>query len=161
MSKISVRIFIILLVFAAPGVILAGGKSDEADRESLTQLLDNYSRFLEAGDFEAWGNLHAEDVVKMPPDAPAATSREEMVKGTAMTGTMFHFTGFDVSIEEIIIRGNYAQAWGNYKMALVSKGDGPTIPVDGKYLTLFEKMDDGSWIITHDCFNSNVPPPMP
>jgi ketosteroid isomerase-like protein len=41
---------------------------------------------------------------------------------------------------------------------MTPKEKGEPIFVDGKYLTIYKKQADGSWKISHDCYNSNVPP---
>jgi uncharacterized protein (TIGR02246 family) len=46
-------------------------------------------------------------------------------------------------------------------LTITPKDGSEPIPVDGKYLTIFEKQSDGSWKIYRDIFNSNVPPPAP
>ncbi|MHC4533430.1 MAG: YybH family protein, partial [Planctomycetota bacterium] len=57
--------------------------------------------------------------------------------------------------------GDLGYAWGNYTLSLIPKAGGDTAYVDGKYLTVSKRQADGSWKISHDCFNSNVPPPPP
>ncbi len=37
-------------------------------------------------------------------------------------------------------------------------GDGPTISMDGKYLYVYQRLDDGSWRIARDIYNDNAPP---
>lgn len=150
---------VVLLTITALFLLMAEEKTDQNEQEELIRLLDDYGNFLKERDFEAWGMLHSENVVKMPPDAPPTTNRADMVSGILQTATFFDFYSFEVDVREVTINGKRAQSWGVYNMELKSRDGGPTILVDGKFLTLFMKDDQGRWVITHDCFNSNVPPP--
>ena len=60
--------------------------------------------------------------------------------------------------EETQVDGDMGLARGTYTLSIIPKAGGDTAYVDGKYLTLCKRQADGSWKISHDCFNSNVPP---
>jgi len=159
MKKYKVFVFLILLMLAAPVVLIAGGNSEKADEEKIIAVLDDYGKFLIAGDYESWGLLHSENVVKMPPDVFPTTTRQDMVLQSSKSGEFMDIVSFDVDMKELSIQKDYAYTWGTYNLGLVLKDGGQSVLVDGKYLTLFRKGKDGNWSITHDCFNSNVPPP--
>jgi len=91
MKKYKVFVFLILLMLAAPVVLIAGGNSEKADEEKIIAVLDDYGKFLIAGDYESWGLLHSENVVKMPPDVFPTTTRQDMVLQSSKSG---EFTGY-------------------------------------------------------------------
>jgi ketosteroid isomerase-like protein len=70
---------------------------------------------------------------------------------------VFSFTEFEIFTEEVQTAGDWAYARGNYTALLDMKESGDQVPLDGKFLTIFEQQSDGSWLIHRDIFNSNVP----
>ncbi len=131
----------------------------EADIAAIEEVLNQYAVSANAGDFELWLSLHADDVVKMPPDAPAIFGIEELRANFKPA-----FDNFDTSCviypEEAHVDGDLGYARGTYSISITPKAGGETISLmpDGKYLTILKRQADGSWKISHDCYNSNVPP---
>ncbi len=127
---------------------------------ALEVALNQYAVALHAGDLELWLSLHADDVVKMPPDTPATYGIEAL--RARMEPVFDNFT-FEMVLfpEETQVDGDLGFAWGNYTLSLIPKAGGDTAYIDGKYLTISKRQPDGSWKISYDCYNSNVPPTPP
>ncbi|NNL34917.1 MAG: nuclear transport factor 2 family protein, partial [Silicimonas sp.] len=62
-------------------------------------------------------------------------------------------SAMEISPEETVIMGDWAFSRGNYTAALTRQGN--AVNVDGKFMTIFKRQDDGSWKIYRDIFNSN------
>jgi ketosteroid isomerase-like protein len=62
-----------------------------------------------------------------------------------------------IDTEEVRVAGDWAFARGTYTYTMVPKEKGATIEGTGKWLSIFEKQDDGSWKMTRDCYNDNAP----
>ncbi|MHC4256453.1 MAG: YybH family protein, partial [Planctomycetota bacterium] len=131
-----------------------------ADIAALNEALNQYAVAVNTGDFELWLSLHSDDVVKMPPDTPATIGIEEL---RANNEALFDNFTLEMALfpEETHADGDLGYTWGNYTFLLTPKAGGEPIYMDGKYLTISKRQPDGSWKISHDCFNSNVPPPPP
>ena len=133
-----------------------------ADIAAIEEVLNQYAVFLNAGDLELWLSLHADDVVKMGPDAPAIFGMEEL---RADNEPAFDSLTFEMALypEEAYVDGDLGYARGTYSISITPKAGGETISLmpDGKYLTICKRQPDGSWKISHDCYNSNVPPTPP
>ena len=133
--------------------------SVEADIAAIEEVLNQYAVSSNAGDLELWLSLHADDVVKMGPDAPAIFGIEDLRANFAPA-----FENFDTTCviypEETQVDGDMGFARGTYSISITPKAGGETIMLmpDGKYLTICKRQADGSWKISHDCYNSNVPP---
>jgi ketosteroid isomerase-like protein len=125
---------------------------------AIEEVLNQYAVAVNAGDLELWLSLHADDVVKMPPDEPAIFGIEDL-----RANNEFAFDNLTLEMvlypEEAHVDGDLGFARGNYTLLITPKAGGDTAFVDGKYLTILKRQADGSWKISHDCFNSNVPPP--
>jgi len=133
--------------------------SVEADIAAIEEVLNQYAVAVNTGDFELWLSIHAEDVVKMGPGEPAIFGREAL--RAAKQSAWDNFTlEMDLYPEEAQVDGDMGFARGTYTLSITPKAGGETIDVmtDGKYLTICKRQPDGSWKISHDCYNSNVPP---
>ena len=137
---------------------LAKQKLDvEADIAAVKEVLNQYTVGVNTGDLELWLSLHADDVVKMEPDVPAIFGKEEL---RAFFKPLFDdfITEMALYPEEAHVEGNLGFARGTYTLSITSTEGGEPFFVDGKYLTLCKRQADGSWKISHDCYNSNVSP---
>ncbi len=131
----------------------------EADIAAIKEGGNLYALALNTGDLELWLSLHTDDVVKMGPDAPAIFGNEAL--RAKMEPAFDNFT-FEMALnsEETQVDGDLGYDRGNYTVAITPKAGGETIITmpDGKFLTIYKRQADGSWKISHDCYNSNVPP---
>lgn len=123
----------------------------------IEEVLEKYTTTSMALDWPAWGALHSEKVVKMFPDSPPARSRKEMLDNVENGMKGRKFSEFKVSPVETRILDNIAFAWGFYTWETRSLEGKDPLNYSGKFLTLFTRQSDGSWLISYDCFNSNTP----
>jgi len=133
--------------------------SVEDDIAAIKECGNLYALAMETGDLELWLSLHTDDVAKMGPDAPAIFGQEEL---RASVKPLFDNFTCEMVIysEETQVTGDWAFGRGTYTFLMTPKAGGETISAmpDGKYLTIYKRQADGSWKISHDCYNSNVPP---
>jgi uncharacterized protein (TIGR02246 family) len=133
--------------------------SIEDDIAAIEEVLNQYAVALNTGDLELWLSLHADDVVKMPPNAPAIFGQDAL--RAKMEPAFDNFT-FEMALypEQAQVSGDLGFARGNYTVSMTPKAGGETIITmpDGKYSTICKRQADGSWKIYIDCYNSNVPP---
>ncbi len=133
--------------------------SVEADIAAIDEVLVQYGIASSTGDLELYMSLHTDDIVKMGPDAPATYGKEDLRASTKFLFDNFTIEGASYP-EETQVDGDLGFTRGNYTLSIIPKAGGDTAYVDGKYLTICKRQADGSWKISHDCFNSNVPPPV-
>ena len=133
--------------------------SIEDDIAAIEEVLNQYAVAVNTGDFELWLSLHADDVVKMGPDAPAIFGREALRANKEAAWDNFTLE-MGLYPEEAQVSGDLGFARGNYTLSITPKAGGETIITvpDGKYSTICKRQADGSWKIYVDCYNSNVPP---
>lgn len=131
----------------------------EADIAAIKEILKKYEVAANAGEFDSWISLWADDGVRMPPNAP---SRSGVAQITEEMKPIFEQFTLDIkitSIEEPRVFGDIGITRCSYNLAITPKAGGDKIIVepDGKALTIYKKQLDGNWKIIYDCFNSNVP----
>ena len=102
------------------------------------------------------GNV-TDDAYLLPPGAPMARGREAIHQVVAGLESM---DGFSVTWEPTDAvagdGGDLGYTVGSYEMTMPTEG-GPVV-VSGKYLTVWQRQDDGSWKVSADMFNDNGPP---
>jgi uncharacterized protein (TIGR02246 family) len=131
--------------------------SVEADIAAIEDVMNQYAVTVNAGDLELWLSLMTDDTIKMPPDAPAIFGKEDL---RASMQPLFDAFTLEMALypEEAQVEGNLGFARGTFTFLITPKAGGEPIYMDGKYLTILKRQADGSWKISHDCYNSNVPP---
>jgi uncharacterized protein (TIGR02246 family) len=135
-------------------------KEREENVAAIKEMLDQYAKTCNKGDFNSWMSLWADDGTQMPPDAPPRKGKAEIRLGMK---PIFDDMKLDIeikSVDDVEVHGDLGLTRCKYSLKLIPKEGGDTIDAmpDGKALTLFRKQTDGSWKIVYDCFNSNVPP---
>ena len=91
----------------------------------------------------------------MPPDAPEAVGRENIL---AVASQVFAAPGFSLtwsaSSAQVAASGDQGYSTGTYTQTF---GSPVPVRIEGKYLTLWSKDDDGRWRVVADINNANAP----
>lgn len=128
----------------------AGPLSDE-DVAALNQAADAYQAAVTAGDFDAWAAFYTEDAVIMPPGQPAIRGRDAIKAWGEAFPTIVEWTPDRVEVDG---RGDLAYVRATFSMT-VEVGEAEPVSEKGKYLEIWRKQPDGSWLIAVDIFNSD------
>jgi uncharacterized protein (TIGR02246 family) len=127
----------------------------DQDVAALRETVNRYVATSLAGDFDAWASLLTADAVFLGPNAPPIEGRAAIRQWVAGFAGMASFTATAV---EIAGAGDVAWARGTYAFAM-----GPTAAMQvsdsGKWLTVYERQSDGSWLIKRNIWNSDLPLP--
>lgn len=125
-----------------PGAVAADTAADEA---AILEIWSAYSAARVAGDAETWLGLWDENGIRMPPGVPAVDF------ATFAPGTPERFANppasMEIKPEEIVVTGDWAYSRGTFTV---------NDAVEGKFLTIFRRQDDGTWRIYRDAFNMNA-----
>jgi len=115
------------------------------------------AKWLEAfngGDAAGVASRYEQDARLMAPNMPAMEGRaaiEAFSKEFLATGAKLNF-----SLLTVHESPDMCAAVGRYEMKI------PGAPDDtGKFVEIWRKQNDGSWLIADDIFNSDVPAPAP
>ncbi len=129
------------------------------DETAIRAFFDQYAERWISHDAAGWMNLWDEDGVQMPPDDAMHVGKEAIREanspGIADKSISWSFT---IEIHEALFSGpGCAIVRGLYRLdGTPSKGAAP-IAMDGKFLSILKRQDDGTWLLYRDCFNSNTP----
>jgi uncharacterized protein (TIGR02246 family) len=149
---------LVVLVFLAAGCQSpAPAPAGLADTEK-TALRDTAQRWTQAvlaGDMAAVAAFYLEDAVLLPP-------HHGEVAGRAAIESFFRefppFTAF--ALEHVDVNGaaDLAYVRGRFTLTMQIPEAGP-LEDRGKYLEIWKKQADGSWMIKYDMFSSDIPLP--
>jgi uncharacterized protein (TIGR02246 family) len=129
----------------------------KADVAAIRSLIDSYERAVLAGDYDAAAALWAEDVIRMPPNAPMIEGRVAMLED--LKARAYVVREFNQAFDEIDGRGGLAYARGSYSITITIPENPEPVSDSGKSLAILRKQKDGSWILTTACWNSDLPLP--
>src|SRR2546423_15291306 len=113
---------------------------------------------LKRGDVAALVSNYADNAVVLSPNMTAWEGRGAISQG--LTGYLAQISLVDgrVVTKDVILAGDYAIERGTYSWTLHPKtGTGADIVDTGKYLTVWERQEGGSWKIIRDINKADRP----
>ncbi len=125
----------------------------DADKAKIQESTDKFVAAFNAGDFDAMAACYTADGVLMPPNNPSVTGHEAI---KAFIASMPKVKDFSITHDEIEGTGDRAIVYGKFAITFVMP-DGTEVKDKGKFIEVREKQTNGSWLMTHDMFNSDMP----
>lgn len=129
--------------------------SDE-DVAAIKASTEEYIQAWRSADWVTLAALHTEDGIIMPPNQSIVQGRDEIQASNEAAPPPLEA---NLIIVEIDGRGDLAYVRGTYLYAVQPEGVPEPIRDTGKYLEIRRKQEDGSWLITIDIWNSDMPLP--
>ena len=129
----------------------------KSDVALINELIHEYVQTIKDGDMESWLSLWLPEGKQMASGVPARIGHEAIREGNRPLFELF-MTEMAIHPDELRILGDHAYTHGNYDYAMTPREGGTAITGSGKFLTILNKPEDGSWKFAIDCFNDNAPP---
>ena len=123
---------------------------------AIKAATEEYIQAWRSADWVTLAALHTEDAIVMPPNESMVQGRDEI---QALNEASPAPIEANLTIVEIDGRGDLAYARGTYSVTVQPEGVPEPIQDTGKYLEIRRKQEDGSWLITIDIWNSDLPLP--
>ena len=142
---------------AEEAVTQVAGLADE-DVAAIRASTEAYLQAWRSGDWAALTGLHTEDAIVMPPNESAIQGRDAIQAWNEPDPPPIEA---NLTIVEIDGRGDLAYVRGTYTLTYEPIGEPGPIQDTGKYIEIRRKQQDGSWLISIDIFNSDLPLPPP
>ena len=147
-----------VLLVAAPALgQQSATDQDLAEAEAVEEQWRRVIATFEDGDVDAFMALTTKDVVLMPPGGSTLSGRE------AARPLMEDFFGTfaieieRLSMEEIVVAGEWAFVRDTYVSSLTPKSGGETVRARGKNVWILRRQADGSWKVASNMWNSSDP----
>lgn len=124
----------------------------EADIQHLRDVTANVQDSWNRKDREPYVNRFSADAIYMAPNMECLTGKD------AIRSFITSYPDVKVKLSLIEIAGSaeYAFARGAYHITTATD----SLLDKGKFLTVWKKSPDASWLATHDMFNSDLPVPV-
>jgi len=157
MSRPAARSFLPLMSLLL-GCQQAPSSLSDADKTALRATDQQFAQLALAKNWATLAGLYTADATMMPPNAATLKSRSAI---QAWMTAYPPITAFTLEPQEIDGVGSLAYVRGTYTITVTPPGAPSPVEDHGKYLEILRKQADGSWHITNDIFNSDVPLPPP
>jgi len=137
---------------------------------SFAQTVDEFTKTIEdrnkqmveymlKGNTEASLSLYTDDAISMPSYEPMHQGIAEIRKANeTMAASGWKFESFEPNIVKVIPMGNLITEIGTYNVSMNMGDVSKPMKDKGKYLTIWEKQDDGSLKIKVETWNSDMVP---
>ena len=150
--KIRALLLILTLGLAASGVCLAG---DTKAQQALRDADAAWSKAAESKDVDKTVSYYSDDATVLPPNAPAATTKEAIRKiWQDMLASPSFVISWKATKVEVAKSGDFVS--GTYELTM-NDASGKPVTDKGKYVELWEKQADGKWRCGTDTWNSDLP----
>ena len=111
------------------------------------------------GNIEKNLSLYTADAISLPSYEPMHEGIEAIRKSSEeMLKTGFKVLSFETTTVKVLPNGNQVTEIGTYKMSFNMPGMDKPMDDHGKYLTIWEKQNDGSLKVKIETWNSDVHP---
>lgn len=133
--------------------------SQVVDMEVVATIINEnnakYENFYNTGDAAGVASLHTEDAVVMPPNLDFCIGKEAIEKAIDAEIQM-GAGGLKFTQLELVVKNDTAYEIGKYYLNVTV--DGEVITEDnGKFIVIWEKQEDGNWLMKKDIWNTNLP----
>lgn len=148
-----------IVAFSALTACGAPAVDTSADEQAIRDFGVAWDAAYNQRDIEALVGLYSEDAVVMNPNLPIAVGHQEIRAAFESVWDATQAGPDEINqVDGIHVSGDLATARGS--------GQGMTIPSDGsepfedswKWVSVYRRQADGSWLIVWDIWNSDLPP---
>lgn len=147
----------LLLLAAAFGGCARGAPPHNVatDLAAIEEVNAKTLRALNTNDLELMNSLVAPNHIMMIPNRPEIVGKKAIEASNK--NLVESWTNVEIwTPAETVVAGDWAYQRGAYDITLTPKRDGvPRVRSVGKYLHIYGRQPDGSWLMIRDMFNSN------
>jgi ketosteroid isomerase-like protein len=127
--------------------------------ETLRSADESIQNAVRDKNIELLMKFYAEDAYLLPTAEPKVKGKAEIKKEWQHIFEIPDFSNQSTLTNiEISEDGSMAYTMGNY-LAFMQGEDGNPVQEPGKWVTIWKKQSDGSWLIVVDIYNTDIPPP--
>ena len=158
MNKRTILLTVLAFAFAStscepPAQQMASGALSDEDLAAIGEASQTVVQAYRASDWAAVVAVLTEDAVWMPPNQPAREGRADIQEWfSPQTGTDFELTALETGG-----RGGFAYTRGSFSITFTAEGMEGSVSDTGKYVEIWRKEPDGSWLADQVIWNSDLP----
>ena len=134
----------------------AQGNIDEV-KSKLKQIDEQWANDLKSGNYQAVLDYYADDAILLPPNAKIARGKDAIkAHYDAENKNIDRFTNVEFNSVDVLGENNLFVEVGTYKMTIEMKNMSKPVDDEGKYVTVWKMMPDGSLKIAVDTDNTDM-----
>lgn len=150
--------FNLILSFLLLSATLVFSQSNEELYLKIEKLNKLYSDAMITNDTKTMMSLYTDDVVSLPSYQPMIRGIETLrALSEQVENSEWKTTSFEMKTTDLIPTNNFIIEIGNYKMKMVGPGV-PDWSDEGKYITIWQKQNDGNLKIRVEMWNTDLNP---
>ena len=157
MKTVTLFISMLIVFFFSAGVAIA--QTEDEFKDQIEKRNKQMVEYMLKGDTEKTLDLYTEDAISLPSYEPMhqgiAEIRDALKK---MADSGWKFESFEPNTVKVIPMGDLITEIGTYNVSMAMEGSNKPMKDKGKYVTIWEKQDDGTLKIKVETWNSDVDP---
>ena len=147
-------LFILISVLLALSAISAGDLKDE-----INKINRELERNMLSGNFKEQLKFYTDDAYSLPNFSPMMHGMDEFLHSHKQAEAMgMKVKKFKLETVDILDGGNFVVDIGKYSITMTMEGMPDPIDDAGKYLTVYERQEDGSLKIIAETWNADENP---
>ncbi|MCU7490987.1 MAG: YybH family protein [Bacteroidota bacterium] len=155
MRKGLVRLIIAAFCFTALSSLYGQGKIDQV-KSKLKQINEQWANYDKTGNFQAIWDFYADSAVVLPPNAKMLRGKDAIKAFyEGENKNIDRFTNVEYNTVDVLGENNLFMEIGTYKNTIRMKNMSNPVDDEGKYVTVWKMMPDGSLKVVADIFNTD------
>lgn len=151
-----------ILVLAVASLLLASCGSPQPDMAALKKTVEEYNaasiEAMKSGNSDKVLAYYTEDAMEMAPNMAMFKGKTAIKDFQIQMSKMMKINDAKFTSVDIDAGGKVAYEVGTYEMTM-TMGNGPSINDKGKYIAIWKLQEDGSWKVSAETWNSDMPVP--
>ncbi len=147
------------LFFAVIALFFVSALSAQDWKKVVDETNAVFIKYMMEDNTKAMMDMFVDDLISLPSYQPMFEGKEAMKEISEMNKQMgMKFNDFSLTTKHVMDAGEYVIDIGTYSLNMTMAGMPQPITDKGKYITIFEKQDDGSLKIAVDTWNTDINP---
>ena len=156
MKSIFLSVLSLFLILCS--VQLSAQDNENGLKEKLQKMNDAAVKAQLAGDYDMLISNYTDDAISLPSYSQIMRGKDEIHKAMIKDKDAFKINEFTITTLEAFESGDMVYEIGKYNMTMTMKGMDNPVTDEGKYLTVYQKQDDGSLKIKAEIWNTDMNP---
>jgi uncharacterized protein (TIGR02246 family) len=148
---------ILIDIWNANNDSLSDSNDLERDLEAIAALREKNLAAINASDVSTLLTTFTDDVVWLPDDQPPVVGMAALEAWATPIYEQFDFVDAEGTVKEVVVVGDWAFEWGLITGTMRLLEGGEDMQADLKYIYIYGRQPDGSWLCAYDIVNKNVP----
>jgi ketosteroid isomerase-like protein len=156
MRKVLVQLFIAAFCLLAFSSLYAQGNLDQV-KSKIKQINEQWANDMKNGNNQAVLDYYADDAIILPPNAKMSSGKDAIkTYYDNENKNIDKFTNVEFNTSDVIGENNLFVEVGTYKMTIQLKNSANPVDDQGKYVTVWKMMPDGSLKVAVDTYNTDM-----